>query len=44
MGMFFSDELPELPPHRVVDFFIELHPSMSPISMTPQRRAPVELQ
>ena len=40
----FSDELPGLPPQRVVDFGIELHPSTSPISMTPHRMAPVELQ
>ena len=40
----FPDELPRLPPHRVVDFGIELHPGTSPISMTPHRMAPVELQ
>ena len=40
----FPDELPELPPQRVVDFGIELHPGTSPISMTPHRMAPVELQ
>ena len=40
----FSDELPGLPPQRVVNFGIELHPSTSPISMTPHRMAPVELQ
>ena len=40
----FPDELPGLPSHRNVDFIIELHPSMSPISMTPNRMAPVELQ
>ena len=40
----FSDELSGLPPHRVVDFGIELHPGTSPISMTPHRMAPVELQ
>ena len=40
----FSDELPRLPPQRVVDFGIELHPGTSPISMTPHRMAPVELQ
>ena len=40
----FSDELPGLPPHRNVDFFSELHPSTSPISMNPHRMAPVELQ
>ena len=40
----FSDELLILPPQRDVDFVIELHPGMSPISMTPHRMAPVELQ
>ena len=40
----FLDELPVLPPQRVVDFGIELHPSTSPISMTPHRMASVELQ
>ena len=40
----FPDELLGLPPHRDVDFVIELHPSTSPISMTPYRMAPVELQ
>ena len=40
----FPDELPGLPPHRDVDFVIELHPSTSPISMTPHRMVPVELQ
>ena len=29
---------------RVVDFGIELHPGTSPISLTPHRMAPVELQ
>ena len=40
----FPDELPGLPPHRDVGFGIELHPSISPISMTPHMMAPVELQ
>ena len=40
----FPDELPGLPPQRAVDFGIELHPGTSPISMTPHRMAPVELQ
>ena len=40
----FMDELPGLPPHRDVDFVIELHPGTSPISMTPHRMAPVQLQ
>ena len=40
----FLDELPGLPPQRKVDFCIELHPGTSPISMTPHRMAPIELQ
>ena len=40
----FPDELPGLPPQRDVEFVIELHPGTSPISMTPHRIAPVELQ
>ena len=40
----FLKELPGLPPQRVVDFGIELHPGTSPISMTQHRMAPVELQ
>ena len=39
----FSDELSGSPPHRDVDFVIELHPSTLPISMTPHRMTPVEL-
>ena len=40
----FLDELPGLPPQRVVGFGIELHPGTSPISMTLHRMEPVELQ
>ena len=40
----FSDKLLGLPPLRVVDFCIVLHPGTSPISMTPHKMAPVELQ
>ena len=40
----FPDKLPGLTPQRVVDFGIELHPGTSPISMTPHKMAPVELQ
>ena len=40
----FLDELLGLPPHRDVDFVIELHPGTLPISMTPLRMAPIELQ
>ena len=39
----FLDELLRLPPHKDVDFVIELHPGTSPISMIPHRMAPVEL-
>ena len=39
-----SDELPGLPPHRDVNFIIELHLGNSPIFMTPHRMTPVELQ
>ena len=40
----FSGELPGLPPHKDVNFVIELHLGTSPISMTPHRMAPVKLQ
>ena len=40
----FPDELQGLPPHRDVDFVIELHPGMLSISMTPHRMEPIELQ
>ena len=40
MRTFFRDELQVLPPHRNVDFTIELHPGTSPISMTPHRMVP----
>ena len=40
----FLDELPGLPQHRNVDFVIELHLGTSPISITPHRMTPVELQ
>ena len=40
----FLDELPGLPSYRDVDFMIELHLGTTPISMTPHRMAPVELQ
>ena len=33
-----------MPPHRVVDFGMELHPGTSPIFMTPHRMALFELQ
>ena len=39
-----SNELSGLPPPRDVNFYIELHPGTSPISMTPHRMALVKLQ
>ena len=39
----FQDELSGLPPQRVVDFGIELHPGTSAIFMTPHGMASVEL-
>ena len=44
MRIFFPEELPGLPSYKDVYFTIELHPSTSPISMTPHRLAPVEFQ
>ena len=41
VDVFFPDELPRLPPQRVVDFGIKLHPGTSPISMTLHRMAPM---
>ena len=43
-GDVFLDELLGLPMQRDVDFFIELHLGTSPISMTPHRMTPIELQ
>ena len=40
----FPNELSGLPPHKDVNFVIELHLGRSPFSMTPHRMAPVELQ
>ena len=42
-GDVFPDELSGLSLYRDVGFIIELHPSMSPISMTLHRMAPIEL-
>ncbi len=40
----FSDELPGLPPERVVQFEIDIMPSVDPISITPYRMALAELK
>ena len=39
----FPDELSGLPPPRDLDFYIELNPGTTPISMTPHRMELVEL-
>ena len=40
----FPEELPELPPHREIEFAIDLVPCATPASITPYRMAPVELK
>ena len=40
----FTKEFPCLPPHREMDFSIELYPGTDPISIAPYRMAPVELK
>ena len=40
----FTKEFPCLPPHREMDFSIELYPGTNPISIAPYRMAPVELK
>ncbi|TYJ98631.1 Retrotransposon protein [Cucumis melo var. makuwa] len=40
----FPEELPGLPPHREVEFAIELEPGTVPISRSPYRMAPAELK
>ncbi|KAL4011276.1 hypothetical protein IC575_028328 [Cucumis melo] len=40
----FPEELSELPPHREIEFAIELEPGTVPISIAPHRMAPAELK
>ncbi|BBN69306.1 transposable element gene [Prunus dulcis] len=40
----FPDDLPGLPPHREIEFTIELIPGTNPISQAPYRMAPAELK
>ncbi|KAA0065337.1 ty3-gypsy retrotransposon protein [Cucumis melo var. makuwa] len=40
----FPEELPGLPPHREVEFAIELEPGTIPISRAPYRMVPIELK
>ena len=40
----FPDDLTKLPPHREVEFGIDLIPGTNPISIAPYRLAPAELK
>ena len=40
----FPEELPGLPPHREIDFAIDVVPGATPTSITLYRMAPVELK
>ncbi|XP_060969706.1 uncharacterized protein LOC133036944 [Cannabis sativa] len=40
----FPEELPGLPPHREIEFVIELVPGTAPVSRAPYRMAPSELK
>ena len=40
----FPEDLPGLPPHRQVEFQIELAPGAAPIARAPYRLAPTELE
>ena len=40
----FSEELPRLPPHREIEFAIDVVPGATPASITSYRMAPLELK
>ena len=40
----FPEELPRLPPHREIEFSIDVVPGATPASITPYRMAPLELK
>ena len=40
----FSEELPGFPPHREIEFVIDVVPGATPASITPYRMAPLELK
>jgi hypothetical protein len=40
----FPDDLPGMPPKRVIEFKIELQPGTTPIAKTPYKMSPVELK
>jgi len=44
LRIFFSKKLLGLPPHREVEFFIDLVSETQPISIPPYRMAPAELK
>ena len=40
----FPEELPGLPPHKEIEFAIDVVPGATPASITPYRMAPLELK
>ncbi|XP_061356842.1 uncharacterized protein LOC133301240 [Gastrolobium bilobum] len=40
----FPDEIPQIPPHREIEFPIELLPGVGPVSIAPYRMSPLELR
>jgi hypothetical protein len=40
----FPDDLPGMPPERVIEFKIELQPDTAPISKAPYKMSPVEMK
>jgi hypothetical protein len=40
----FPDDLPEIPPERVIEFKIELQPSTTPIAKAPYKMSPMEMK
>jgi hypothetical protein len=40
----FPDDLPGMPPKRVIEFKIELYPGIAPIAKAPYKMSPVELK
>ena len=40
----FPEDFPRLPPHREIEFVIELAPGTEPVSRAPYRMAPAELK
>ena len=40
----FSEDLPGLPPEREIEFTIDVTPGVAPISVSPYRMTPLELQ